>query len=306
MAFTSKELFEKMLLIRRVEETLLKMFEQGKLRGTTHTSIGQETCSVGVLSAINQDIDVVFSNHRCHGHFLAYGGPLELLLGELMGKKIGACLGIGGSQHLHYRNFYTNGIQGGIVPAAVGMAFAEKKKQTGAVVVVFLGDGTLGEGVVYESFNIASLWNLPILFVIEANGYAQTTPTTLQLAGRIIDRPAAFGIKTDEFIDLDPYEIYTHCLESLQQIRFSNQPECLVLHTYRLGPHSKGDDTRSPEEISRATEKDPLNQMMKAMPVDELMDIEKCVQTQIEQALRICEQSEDIAHREFEEIAGLV
>ena len=152
--------------IRRFEQSLLDLFGSGVLAGTTHTCVGQETIAVGVVSAIDRARDIVFSNHRGHGHFLAYCGEVERLYLEVMGKAGGVCGGRGGSQHLHYRNFYSNGIQGGIVPVATGMALAEKLQRTGAVALVFLGDGTLGEGVVYESLNIAALWQLPVVFVI--------------------------------------------------------------------------------------------------------------------------------------------
>ena len=174
---TDEQRYELLLGIRLFEQSLLDLFSTGTLAGTTHTCIGQETVSVGVLSAIDPAKDIIFSNHRGHGHFLAYCGDAEALYLEIMGKPGGICGGRGGSQHLQRGNFYSNGVQGGIVPVATGMALAEKQQGTQSVVVVFIGDGTLGEGVIYESFNFASLWTLPIVFVIEHNGYAQSTPT---------------------------------------------------------------------------------------------------------------------------------
>src|SRR5512139_1277806 len=171
-------LYERLYTIRRFEETLLENFPRGVFFGTTHTSLGQEADAVGVLSHLRQE-DVVFSNHRGHGHFLAAGGDPYALFAELMGKATGVCGGRGGSQHLHWENFYSNGILGGTVPQAVGMALAEKLKGSHSITVVFLGDGTLGEGVVYEALNMAALWNAPILFALENNGIAQTTPIEL-------------------------------------------------------------------------------------------------------------------------------
>ena len=132
-----------MLLIRRFEERLLAEFSTGKLVGTTHTYIGQEADAACIFSVTNAE-DVVFSNHRCHGHFLAYGGDPYRLVAELMGKATGLVGGRGGSQHIQWRNFYSNGIQGGIVPVATGMALAEKAQRTGNIVLVFVGYGTLG------------------------------------------------------------------------------------------------------------------------------------------------------------------
>ena len=253
-----EEFYAMLLAIRAFEQSLLEMFTQGFLVGTTHTCMGQEATAVGVVSAIDPTRDIIFSNHRGHGHFLAYSGQIEQLYLELMGKPGGICGGRGGSQHLHYKNFYSNGVLGGIVPVSTGMALNEKMKKTGAIVVVFLGDGTLGEGVVYESFNIASLWMLPILFVIENNGYAQSTPHTLQVAGSMRARPEAFGISSKECATTDVRQVLSLACELVDAVRSECRPHALVLHTYRLGPHSKGDDCRDPSEIAAAWEREPL------------------------------------------------
>jgi len=244
--------------IRRFEQSLLDLFATGALAGTTHTCIGQETIAVGVMSALDRDRDIVFSNHRGHGHFLAYCGEVERLYLEVLGKAGGVCGGRGGSQHLQFGNFYSNGVQGGIVPVATGMALAEKLKQTGAVAVVFLGDGTLGEGVVYEAFNIAALWQLPIVFVIEHNGYAQSTPSTLQIAGDVAARPRAFAIPTAECDAVDVRTVLDCASLAIDAARTGGGPQCLVCRTYRLAPHSKGDDNRPPEELAAAWQRDPL------------------------------------------------
>src|SRR5512147_210599 len=140
------DLYRLLFRIRRFEETVLENFPKGLFFGTTHTYIGQEADAVGVLAHL-QPQDFVFSNHRCHGHFLTYGGSTYELFAELMGRSTGVCGGRGGSQHLHWRNFYSNGVLGGIIPVATGMALAEKRLGSGAITIVFLGDGTLGEGV---------------------------------------------------------------------------------------------------------------------------------------------------------------
>jgi TPP-dependent pyruvate/acetoin dehydrogenase alpha subunit len=246
-------------LIRRFEETVLDEFARGVFSGTTHTSLGQEANAVGVLSQIEGD-DLVFSNHRCHGHFLAYGGDPRALFAELMGKSTGVCAGLGGSQHLYWRNFYSNGILGGSLPIAVGAALAEKMKGSGAVCVAFLGDGALGEGVVYEALNFASLWEAPVLFVVENNHIAQTTPTGLALAGSIAARFQAFAIPVRELDTSDVTEIAGSASDLLGQIRRLGQPRALILNTERFGPHSKGDDTRPPELVEQLKEyRDPLS-----------------------------------------------
>lgn len=242
-------LYRTMVLIRRFEERVLSEFSRGVLVGTTHTYIGQEANAAGIFSFVEGE-DVVFSNHRCHGHFLAYGGDAYRLAAELMGKATGLVGGRGGSQHIHWRNFYSNGIQGGIVPIATGMALAERERGTRHVVLVFLGDGTLGQGVVYESLNLASLWKLPILFVLENNRYAQTTPVEKAVAGSMAGRFMAFGIPTWERETSDVLEVRDLAQEAIAHVRAGQGPAGLILHTYRFAAHSKGDDPRPPEEIA--------------------------------------------------------
>jgi TPP-dependent pyruvate/acetoin dehydrogenase alpha subunit len=252
------DLYQEMFRIRRFEETVLKNFPRGVFFGTTHTCLGQEANAVGVLINLHPT-DIVFSNHRCHGHFLAYGGDMRALFAELMGRATGVCGGRGGSQHLHWKNFYSNGVQGGIVPVATGMAIAEKLRHTKAITLAFLGDGTLGQGVVYESLNLAALWGAPILYVVENNHIAQTTPIELGLAGSLTARFQAFGIPVKALDTSDVLEIELAANELIQTLRSDLQPQALVLNTYRFGPHSKGDDMRLPEEVHfmRQT-RDPL------------------------------------------------
>ena len=171
--------YQQMVLIRLVEEKLLELFNEGRIHGTTHTSIGQEANAVGILNAIDRDCDIVWSNHRCHGHFLAYSGEIEGLIAEVMGKSSGVSGGRGGSQHLCHRNFHSNGIQGGIVPIAVGSALA--KKATGAIAIVFLGDGTMGEGLVYESLNLAALYRAREPFYSRAHLTIDTNDRTARV-----------------------------------------------------------------------------------------------------------------------------
>ncbi|MCC6874321.1 MAG: thiamine pyrophosphate-dependent dehydrogenase E1 component subunit alpha [Sandaracinaceae bacterium] len=252
-----ESLYRSMALIRRFEERLLELFELGDLFGTTHCYIGQEADAVGVIRHL-QPGDIVFSNHRCHGHFLVYADRPELLMAELMGKAGGIVGGRGGSQHICYDNFYSNGVQGGIVPNAVGMALAEKMKGTGAVTVVFLGDGTLGEGVVYEALNMASLWSAPVLFVVEDNRWAQSTPVEKELAGDMVARARAFGIDAGEITSTDAEAICAHFEPLIEQVRRTGRPRFEVIHTYRLCHHSKSDDMRPEDEVARRREDDPL------------------------------------------------
>ncbi|MCI0526166.1 MAG: thiamine pyrophosphate-dependent enzyme, partial [Nitrospira sp.] len=209
-----------------------------------------------------QEEDYVFSNHRCHGHFLGYGGALEGLIAEIMGKASGVCGGRGGSQHLCQDRFFSNGIQGGISPVAAGLALSQKLEKSQGIVVVFLGDGTLGEGVLYETMNIASRWELPLLFVLENNLYSQSTSQQQTLAGGIEARFRAFGIETSRS-DTWNWETLLQDMEvSLNFVRTSRKPRFHQVDTYRLKAHSKGDDDRDINEVESYWRRDPLTQIL--------------------------------------------
>src|SRR5579863_9225149 len=184
------------LLVRKAEQLLLKLFSQGLLSGTTHTCIGQEICAISVVRALNEPGDAVFSNHRNHGHFLAYSGNFLELIAEVMGREAGVCRGVGGSQHIAYRRFHSNGVQAGMTGIATGHALAMKRRGENSIVAAMVGDGTLGEGLLYESMNLASIWRTPLLFVVENNGVAQTTATAETIGGSIEARGTAFGLRT--------------------------------------------------------------------------------------------------------------
>ena len=270
-----------MLRIRRFEETVLDSFPRGWFYGTTHTGIGQEANAVGVLS-LRRPGEVVVSNHRCHGHFLAYGGSMTALAAELMGRATGVCGGRGGSQHLMHEDFYASGVLGGTLPLAVGMALAERRRDR--LVIVFLGDGALGEGAVYESLNLAALWRLPVYFVVENNRYAQTTPIRLHLAGEIGARFEAFGIPVEEHDTTDVLEIRDLAAGGLARLRGGSGPQALVIRTYRFSPHSKGDDLRDPQEIERFRQRDPLLILGARLRPDERRALDAAAEQEVQSA----------------------
>lgn len=282
---THQEFYRQMLRIRRFEETVLDSFPRGLFYGTTHTYIGQEANAVGVLTSMHEG-DIVVSNHRCHGHFLAYGGSMHALAAELMGRSTGICGGRGGSQHIQWKDFYANGILGGTVPLAVGMALGERASDTGKIVFSFLGDGTLGEGVVYESLNMASLWNLPVLFLVENNRYAQSTPVHLHLAGKITARFEAFGIPAEEIDTADVSLIAASADREANLVREGSGPRAIVIDTYRFAPHSKGDDTRDPEEIASFRKNDPILLQASHIEQEELKSIESEVDGEVAEAFQ--------------------
>lgn len=248
-------LYWQMTLIRQTERLLLKLFQQNRIFGTTHTCLGQEANAVGVINALDRARDTVWSNHRCHGHFIAYCGQVAKLLGEIMGRQEGVCGGRGGSQHLSWGRFHSSGVQGGLVPLALGTALADRADH--AISVVFLGDGTMGEGLVYEGLNLAALWSLPVLFVVEDNGIAQTTPKRLGVSGSIADRAAPFGVRCFSCAETDVEAIHDLARTAVAYVR-DGQPAWLHIDSVRLGPHSKGDDTRSEAELAALWQRDPL------------------------------------------------
>jgi TPP-dependent pyruvate/acetoin dehydrogenase alpha subunit len=287
-AVNSSKLFRQMCIIRAAEERMLALFTEGKISGTTHTCVGQEANAVAVMGQLDPAIDHVVSNHRCHGHYLAFGGPLEGLLGEVMGRSNGVCGGRGGSQHLKYGHFSSNGVLGGGIPIACGIAKAEKLKGSQAVVVVCIGDGALGEGTLYESLNMAALWELPVLFLVENNYYAQTTPLHLGVAGSIVDRAKPFGIATTEIETTDVEVLSAWASPLIERVRNEQKPQWAVIHTCRLSAHSKGDDTRAPAEIERLREKDPLTIQGARLSSEERDVLRQEAMQIVDQAVELC------------------
>src|SRR5689334_3529567 len=249
--------YRRMRFIRRFEETLLQLFEEGALNGTTHACIGQEADAVAVTEHLTEG-DHIFSNHRCHGHYLAHSGDALGLMAEIMGKEAGVCRGMGGSQHICAPGFKSNGIQGGIVPAAAGIALANQRSGRDAVSAAFIGDGTLREGVVYETLNMTALWRLPLLVVCEDNRWAQSTPIAVNLSGSRLVRSAAFDVAVSEVESTDVVELSRIAGAEVDHVRGGGGPRVLLIHTYRLCHLSKSDDERPAEEIAARWQVEPL------------------------------------------------
>ena len=200
--------YYQMYLIRRVEETLLDLETQDLLAGSVQTAIGQEARDVGVINALDNMRDIIFANHSAHGQFIAYTDDILGLIAEIMGKEIGISGGVGGSQHLHKFNMYTSGMQSGIVLNAVGAALAAKLKGTGAISVVF--------GTIYESFNIASLWSLPILFVLRDENYFSNRDDKSEFVSRTI-------------VADDVFKVYAFASAAVAYVRGNQSPFLLNL-----------------------------------------------------------------------------
>jgi 2-oxoisovalerate dehydrogenase E1 component len=272
-------------LIRETELALLRLFSQGQLSGTTHTCLGQELCQMSVVRVLDNPADVVLSNHRNHGHFLTYTGDFHGLVAEIMGREGGVCGGVGGSQHLAWGNFHSNGVQGGMAGIAAGHGLAARMRGGRGIVAVMIGDGTLGQGLVYEALNLISVWALPVLFVVENNGIAQTTPTAKTVAGSIPFRAAAFGVESWRLDDSSP-DFLRDVETVVQCMRVKRRPGLLVIDSQRLGPHSKGDDLRSAAEISAIRARDPLQRLGARLPGPVR---EACAAKAREHILSICE-----------------
>jgi 2-oxoisovalerate dehydrogenase E1 component len=259
--------------IRAFELRLLELFAEGRLFGTTHTCIGQEACAVALYASVDPARDAAFSNHRCHGHYLAFGGSMTALMAEIMGREMGVCSGRGGSQHLCEGSFFSQGVQAGSAPIGAGYARWLQRQGRGGLVVVHIGDGTLGAGVLYESLNLIALYQLPVLVVVEHNGVAQSTDTARTTAGSVEARFSAFGLEVDRRDAGDPVALGEHLRNVTGCVR-AGKPFVQILDTFRLMAHSKGDDDRDPSLVADAWKKDWLATRLEAGNAEALRAME--------------------------------
>jgi TPP-dependent pyruvate/acetoin dehydrogenase alpha subunit len=233
-------LYQKLQLIRRVEEEIARIYPSDKIKSPVHLSIGQEAVSVGVCDALRPD-DVVAPTYRCHAAYLAKGGNLNGMMAELFGKGAGSAGGKGGSMHLIDAGNHILGasaVVGTTIPIAVGYALALKREGKGRVAVVFFGDGGTEEGVFSESLNFAALHKLPVLFVCENNFYAIHTPLEKRWATRrLCERVETYGIPTNLIDDSDVLEIRRVSGERIDAMRSGSGPAFLEIHTYRWREH---------------------------------------------------------------------
>jgi TPP-dependent pyruvate/acetoin dehydrogenase alpha subunit len=242
-------LYRKMYEIRKTEELIQELFDKGVIKnGTVHLCIGQEAVSVGVSSVLDEN-DVVFSNHRGHGHMLARGLSPRKLIYEILGKDEGQCSGLGGSQHIcapEIGFMGSNGITGGAVPIAVGYAMAKKLKKEPGISVVYFGDGASSQGVVHEAMNMAAIWKLPILFVYENNKYAMSSPSKDFVATRpagIWARFSGYGMHGASVSGMDVLGVEMASYGLVPRIKGPDSlgPSFLICDTYRFCGHSKSD-----------------------------------------------------------------
>ncbi len=243
--------------IRKVENKLLDLYAKGFIGGTVHTCIGQEYTGVFISKYLSPD-DIVFSNHRGHGHYISKTNDISGLIAEILSKKEGISGGYGGSQHLYRNDFISNGIQGSLVSVAAGRSFAFKFHEQKNICIIFIGDGTLGQGAVYEALNLISLYKCPVLIVLEDNEIAQSTPSINTYSGQISKIIEGFDIKfySSDIWDLENLD--KKCLEAISFVRTNIKPAFLRIKCARLNPHSKGDDNRAINDVKTLVSKDIL------------------------------------------------
>jgi TPP-dependent pyruvate/acetoin dehydrogenase alpha subunit len=259
------EMYRRMTLIRLFEEQANELYRSALMPGLAHLYIGEEAVAVGVCSALRRD-DWITSTHRGHGHCLAKGAEPGRMFAELLGKEEGYCRGKGGSMHIadhENGNLGANAIVGGSAGIATGAALSAKKHGTDQVAVCFFGEGALGQGLVYEVMNLASLWSLPVVYVCENNLYNEYTHYLETTAGDILARPRAFGIETREVDGQDARVVYATTAELVERARAGGGPAFLLANTYRYHGHHVGDVDRSyyrtkEEERLWRDERDPL------------------------------------------------
>ena len=291
-----------MLTIRLFEEAVERLFHEGRIGGTAHTCIGQEAVAVGVAAAL-QPQDAVTSTHRGHGHFLALGADPGRLMAELFGRATGYSRGRGGSQMMMDRSlgFYGgNGITGGSIPFAAGLALDAQLRGTGRIVLCFFGDGASNQGVFHETLNLAALWKLPVVFLCENNGYAMSTPIHRGLAKPdIAGRAAAYGIHSAQADGNDLLAVQQATSEAIAHARSGNGPVLLECRTYRLSGHSRGDkrEYRHASEESEAWQREPIRHVEAFLKAQKLVDDatlatrHAAANAQIEAAIQFAENS---------------
>jgi acetoin:2,6-dichlorophenolindophenol oxidoreductase subunit alpha len=272
-------MYTQMTRIRAFEERVNELYRSAKMPGLAHLYVGEEAIAVGVCEALRQD-DYITSTHRGHGHCLAKGASVDRMFCELLGKEEGYCRGKGGSMHIadhENGNLGANAIVGGSTGIATGAAFSAKARGTDQVAVCFFGEGALGQGVLYEVMNMASLWKLPVVYVCENNLYNEYTRYTEVTAGEIPGRGAAFGIPAEEIDGQDVRTVYAATDRAVDRARRGEGPSFLVFSTYRYYGHHVGDVDRAyyrpkEEEEEWKAERDPIALLRASLTAEGIAD----------------------------------
>ena len=303
---TLLEMQRRMLRIRIFDERASKMVKRGQIPGTVHTSIGQEAQVVGACMALRKG-DHITGNHRSHGHPIGMGSSLGPLMAELVGKGTGVCKGKGGSLHLAdyaVGSLGESGITGSSIPIAVGAGLSAQVLKEDRVAMSFFGDGAAGQGVLYESLNLAAVWKLPVIFLCENNHYALSTPAHTVTAGRIVDRAHGFGLPGVRVDDgQDVLAVHAAVAEAAERARTGEGPTLVEVMTYRFREHSEGlrinVDYRDAVERDSWLARDPVIVFPAALieqgvSTQEEMDaLREDVEAEVEECVRFALKSDD-------------
>ena len=290
--------YRQMLKIRLFEEEVNQLYLGAKMPGLAHLYIGEEAVAVGVCEALQQD-DYITSTHRGHGHCIAKGASVDRMFAELLGKEAGYCRGKGGSMHIADQdtgNLGANAIVGGSTGIATGAALSIKMRGSDQVAVCFFGDGALGQGLLYESMNMASLWKLPVLYVCENNQYNEYTHYRETTAGEVVGRARAFGVQVESIDGQDVRLVHATAQKLVERARRGDGPAFLECHTYRFHGHHVGDIDRTyyrskKEEEEWKSCRDPVKLLSDWLKLSNLADdnffqaIEKEVSAEIQAAV---------------------
>lgn len=297
------KLLSEMIRIRRFEERCAQLYTEEKIRGFLHLYIGEEAVAVGVMQALEEQ-DAVFATYREHGHALAKGLDMNEVMAEMFGKVTGSSKGRGGSMHIfdHHKKFYGgNAIVAGALPMAVGVALADKMMNRNQVTVCFFGEGAVAEGEFHESLNLAKLWELPVLFVCENNGYAMGTALKYTESEPDISKKAAsYGLTSSSVDGMNVVEVEAATIEAVNGIRNGSGPQLLECHTYRLRGHSMFDTQqyRSQDEVNQWLDKGPIVQLKtwllsnNYLNETEIQQMEDRIDDEVNEAIEFAEKSE--------------
>lgn len=297
------ELLDTMLRIRRFEEKCVELYSASKIRGFLHLYIGEEACATGVMHALRPE-DAVVATYREHGHALARGLPMNELMAELYGKRTGSSGGRGGSMHIfdaRYRFYGGHAIVGGGIPLAAGIAFADRYNNQHAVTACFFGEGAVAEGEFHETLNMAALWNLPVLFVCENNGYAMGT--ALKRSESVVDicaKAQSYNVAAEAVDGMDVLAVARAATQAVAKIRDGEGPCLLELRTYRFRAHSMYDPEyyRDKAEVKNWKQKGPVLLFEKLLRKHDLLNdtdlrrIESTIDADIGSAVDFAEQSD--------------
>lgn len=295
-------LYKEMWLIRYFDEKVDQFFAKGLIHGTTHLCVGQEACAVGSI-AVLQDRDKIVSTHRGHGHCISKKGDVNKMMAELFGRETGYCKGKGGSMHIadvEKGNLGANGIVGGGMPLAVGAALTSKMKKQGYVVLCFFGDGATNEGSFHEAINLASIWDLPVVFICENNQYGMSgSVKEMTRVEHIAERAKSYGIPGEVIDGNDMFVIMNSVDRAVKRAREGKGPSLIEMKTYRWKGHSKSDAKkyRTRKEELAWRQKDGIKRFKEALIAttifteEEANTLQEEAKLAIEEAIKFAENS---------------